>query len=168
MQRRTVSTLLVATCVILLGTAGCEGSRPPRGKQLRLRGAKGAQCTYDRECASAKCLGRRCTEKIDKVGLGGECTDDNYCKSGFRCDSAAKKCAPKLSCSSFSDKLRECIEDVYISFRPKQARKLKRMRKNAKRRFFNRIYRILYQGLCSRTSRSSSIRLEPNSGQSWR
>ena len=151
MKRRSLSTLLVAACVCVLGAAGCSSSRPPTGKRLRLKGAKGAICTYDRECASDKCLGRRCTEKIEKVGLGGECSSDDYCQKGFRCDRSAKKCTPKLSCSKFSDKLRKCIADVYISFRPKQARKLKLMKARAKKRFYKQIYRILYKGLCGLT-----------------
>ncbi len=158
MQRRTLSTLVVAACAILLGTAGCEGSRPPTGDQLRLRGAKGAQCSYDRECASSKCLGRRCTEKIDKVGLGGECTGDEYCKDGFLCDRGSKKCAPQLKCSKFKGKLRKCIAEVYLKFRPKQTQKLKKMRSRAKRRFFKQIYRILYKGLCSRTGSGTSYK----------
>lgn len=158
MKRRTVSSFLVVTCALLLGAVGCSGSRPPTGQRLRLKGAKGAICTYDRECQSDRCLGRRCTEKIDKVGLGGECTSDDYCQKGFHCDRSAKKCAPKLSCENFSDKLRECIADVYISFRPKQARKLRRMKARAKKRFFNQIYRILYKGLCGLTRGGTSYK----------
>jgi len=156
MQRRTLPSLLVVTCALVLGAAGCSGSRPPTGKRLRLKGAKGALCTYDRECQSNKCLGLRCTETIDVVGLGGECTGDDYCKKGFHCDRAAKKCTPKLNCDSFSDKLRRCIADVYLSFRPKQAPKLKRMRARAKKRFFTKIYGILYKGLCGITRGGAS------------
>jgi len=158
MQQRTVPAFVFATSALLLGAAGCSGSRPPTGQRLRLKGTKGAVCTYDRECQSGKCLGRRCTEKIDKVGLGGECTGDDYCMEGFHCDRSAKKCAPKLSCDAFSDKLRRCIADVYISFRPKQARKLRRMKARAKKRFFNQIYRILYKGLCRLTRGGASYK----------
>lgn len=151
MIHRNGSVFLVALCALMLGLVSCGGSRPPTGKRLRLRGAKGAQCNYDRECASNKCLGRRCTEKIDQVGLGGECTSDDYCKKGFHCDRSSKKCAPKLDCDVFSSKLQKCIAEVYIAFRPKQSRKLKRMRAKAKRRFYKQIYRILYKGLCNLT-----------------
>jgi hypothetical protein len=151
MQRQKVTAVIVVTGALLLGQASCGGSAPPPGERLRLRGAKGAQCAYDRECQSGKCLGQRCTEKIDQVGLGGECTGDDYCMQGFRCDLAAKKCAPKLECDAFSGKLRQCIVEVYLAFRPKQAPKLRRMRARAKRSFLNKIYGILYQGLCSLT-----------------
>lgn len=158
MRRRTVSVFVVATCVLVLGAVSCSGSRPPTGERLRLKGTKGAACSYDRECKSDKCLGRRCTEKIDKVGLGGECTTDDYCHKGFHCDRSANKCAPKLKCESFSDKLRECIADVYIAFRPKASRKLRRMRARAKKRFHRKIYRILYKGLCSLTRGGASYK----------
>jgi hypothetical protein len=160
MKRRSLSTLLVATCVCVLGAAGCSSSRPPTGKRLRLKGAKGAICTYDRECASDKCLGRRCTEKIEKVGLGGECTGDDYCQKGFRCDVTAKKCTPKINCDKFSDKLRKCIAEVYISFKPKEAGKLKRMRARARKRFYRKrhIHRILFKRLCRLTRRGTTYK----------
>lgn len=158
MQRRTVSVYVIGACVLMLGAVGCTGSRPPTGKRLRLTGSKGAVCTYDRECQSAKCLGRRCTEKIDKVGLGGECTGDDNCLKGFHCDRSAKKCTPKLDCDVFSVKLRKCISEVYVSFRPKQSRKLRRMKARAKKRFFKQIYRILYKGLCGVTRGGASYK----------
>ncbi|MFH2009756.1 MAG: hypothetical protein ABI333_24390 [bacterium] len=158
MQSRDVS-LLVAACVAFgLGVFGCSGSQPPKGEQLRLRGAKGAQCTYDRECLSDKCEARQCTEKIDKVGLGKECTDSDGCLDGLRCDLRAKKCVPAVQCAMFRDKLERCVQDVYERFRPKQAGKLRRMRRRARKRFLSQIHGILYKGLCDLTRAGVSLK----------
>ncbi len=153
---KTLPGLFPVVCVLLWGS--CDPPRPPVGQRLRLRGAKGAFCSYDRECASGTCLGKRCTEKIEKVGLGGECTSDDYCKKGFHCDTAAKKCAPNLACEKFSSKLRACALDVYIAFRPKEGRKLRRMKPRQRRRFLNRVHRILYKGLCGLTRSGASFK----------
>jgi hypothetical protein len=116
-----------------------------------MRGGKGAQCTYDRECQSAKCQARQCTEKTDKVGLGKGCTDNDGCLDGLRCDTQAKKCTPAVKCSAFQAKLQRCVRDVYERFRPKQIGKLRRMRKRARTRFLRQINGILFKGLCNLT-----------------
>jgi hypothetical protein len=143
--------------ILLTGLAACSPPRPPSGDKLRLHGHKGAICLADRECASNRCLAGRCTEKIDKVGLGGECLGNDYCKDGFFCDLRAKKCSPKLKCEDFQARLTECINDVYLKFRPQQQGKLRRMSARARKRFLERIKNILYRGLCRATSGSSGL-----------
>jgi len=141
-----------------LGSA-CSPSRPPKGDELRLKGRKGAICLADRECASQECRGGRCTEKIEKVGLGLWCDQHRGCKEGLYCDKKAKKCAPHIDCEKLEPRLKSCVAEVYVKFRPSQKGRLRRMRARSRRRFLQRNYRILRRLLC-RATRSKSMAYE--------
>jgi hypothetical protein len=142
--------------LLVLASAACSPSRPPKGDKLRLKGNKGAICLANRECASMECRGGRCTEKIEKVGLGLWCKSHKGCKDGLYCDTKAKKCAPYIQCEKLESKLKSCVADVYGKFRPSQVRRLRRMRGRSRRRFLRRSYRILRRILC-RATRSKAL-----------
>jgi hypothetical protein len=152
---RGLGLFLGLVSLATLGSA-CSPPRPPKGDEVRLKGRKGAICLADRECASQECRGGRCTEKIEKVGLGLWCDQHRGCKEGLYCDKKAKKCAPHIDCEKLEPKLKRCVADVYGKFRPSQKGRLRRMGARSRRRFLKRNYRILRRILC-RATRSKSM-----------
>jgi len=148
--------MLVGSSLMLLWQTGCGPSAPPKGTQLRLRGTKGAICLYNRECASNECRGGHCTEKVDKVGLGGECEGSQFCLEGLYCDLKAKKCAPAIKCEDLQDRLESCIQVVYETLKPSQTARLRRMRSRTRKRFLARVNQILYSRIC-RATRSGGL-----------
>lgn len=146
------ASLLVAT---LLLTA-CEASPPPKGDELRLRGGKGCLCFSDRECASDECRLGRCTEQVERVGLGEECQSNAYCKKGFFCDLQSKKCAHAVRCEDVRDQLERCMTEVYLAFKPGERSKLARLKPAAKKRFLARTQSIIFESLC-RATRSGGL-----------
>lgn len=140
---------LLALAVLAL--PGCDASVPPKGDYLRLKAGKDALCLLDRECESNECRLGRCTEKVEKVGQGETCQGNQYCLQGHYCDAISKKCAPSVGCEDLRDRMESCVEAVYVTFRPSQKAKLKRMRPAARKRFLERIHQILYDNLCRAT-----------------
>jgi hypothetical protein len=124
---------------------------PPSGEDLRLRGGKGAICVLYNECASEDCRLGRCTEKVDRVGLGEECQGNAFCKKGLFCDLHSKKCAHAVKCEDVRDKLEKCIAEVYLAFKPGERTKLGKLRPAARSQFLQRTQSILFENLCRAT-----------------
>lgn len=143
-----VRASLVAFSLTLIA---CEAPAPPKGDELRLKGGKSAYCLTDRECASDECRLGRCTERVEKVGQGGACQSSSGCRPGLYCDRQANKCAPAVRCEDVRDTMERCISEVYLTFRPGEKTKLRRLKASARKRFLERIQQILYSGLCKAT-----------------
>jgi hypothetical protein len=147
-----IASLLAAS----LSVAACEAPTPPKGDLLRLKGGKGCFCFSHLECASEECQLGRCTEKVEKVGLGEACEGNAFCKKGFFCDLQSKKCAHAVQCEDVRDQLERCIAEVYLTFKPGERSKLGRLKAAARKRFLEQTQSIIFENLC-RATRSGGL-----------